>query len=190
MLLTASEYFEEAGEYDEALKCLLMCNEREKARALCTKICDPKRLLKYSTDKNLLIKTYLGCIAKCIKNNLLNKANQLGKELIDIHEDGFTQAVFDALVSLEQGDVSKLGRAFTSLHKSVAKFVDDDTRSFFINVLYDKSKEYNIVQHLFNRKSGSTILQICPNCGGNNMMFNEKEDSFVCQYCGTKITRT
>jgi len=183
LLSTAAEYFEEAKDYNGAVQCLIMCNEQQKARTLCVKICNPSYLKKYLQNKTEIISTYMGCIVKCLNENDLDKARQLSKELLEFYSSDFTEAIFKVINSLEHTNLIELDRALQSIQKSSADFIEDNIRKIFINTLYNKCKEYGVLRDLF---SMHIIPQVCPNCRGT-MKYNEDTGEAICQYCGMKI---
>jgi len=186
LLLTASKYFEEAQDYDGAMKCLVASGEEKKARTLSVKICDPSYFRKHSQNRTEVVQTYMGCIIKCLNENLLGKGTELSKELVDYQKDDYTDGVFLAVNSLQHTNLMDLDRALAKIHKGSTEFLEDDVRSIFVKVLYDKCKEYNIFRELFRRHA---LPEICPRCHGH-MIFHEEFGEAVCQYCGTKIKIT
>lgn len=186
MLLTAARYFEEAQDIDSAIRCLVLGGETKKARTLSVEICDPSYLKKYSQDKSEVVKTYLGCIIKCISENMLGKASFLGKELIDYHGDEFTEAVFIAANSLEHTNMAELDKALVKIQEGRTEIVDEETRKIFINTIHERCKEYNVFKELF---SVHLIPEICPKCHGT-MKYNEVTEESICEYCGAKIKIT
>lgn len=186
LLLTASKYFEEAQDYDNAIKSLVMGAEEKKARTLSVQICNPSYLRKYSQNKPEIVQTFIACIIKCLNENLLGKGTELSKELLTFQKDDFTDGVFLAVNSLQHTNLTDLDRALAKIHKGSTEFLDEDVRRIFINVLYDRCKEYNIFRELFRRHA---MPGICPRCHGH-MIFHEEFGEAICQYCGTKIKLT
>jgi len=186
LLLTAARYFEEAQNYDAAIRCLVLGGETKKARTLSVKLCDPSYLRKHSPDKSEVTKTYMGCIIKCISENMLGKARLLSKELMDYNTDEFTEAVFIAANSLEHTNMAELDKALVKIQEGKTEVIDEETRKIFINTLHEKCKEYDVFQELF---SVHLIPEICPKCHGT-MKYNEVTEESTCQYCGAKIKVT
>jgi len=186
LLLTAARYFEEAEDYDSAVRCLVLGGETKQARTLSVKMCDPSHLKKHSQDKSEVVKTYLGCIIKCISENMFGKARLLSKELIDYHGDEFTEAVFIAANSLEHTNMAELDKALVKIQEGKTEIVDEETRKIFINTIHERCKEYDVFQELF---SAHLIPEICPKCHGT-MKYNEVTEEAICQYCGAKIKIT
>lgn len=186
MLSTASRYFEESQDYDAAIECLILSGETKKARTLSVKLCDPSYLKMHSQDKSEVAKAFLGCIIKCISENMFGKARLLGKELIDYHSDEFTDAVFIAVTSLERTNMAELDKALVKIQEGQTEVIDEETRKIFINTLHEKCKEYDVFQELF---SVHLIPEICPKCHGT-MKYNEDSGESICQYCGAKIKIT
>jgi len=186
LLITASKYFEEAQDYDNAIKCLVVGGEEKRARTLSVKICSPSYLRQHSQNRNEIVQTYMGCIIKCLNKNLLGKATELSKELLDYQKDDFTEGVFLAVNSLQHTNLMDLDRALAKIHKGSTEFLGDDVRAIFVKVLYDRCNEYNIIRELFRMHA---IPEICPHCHGR-MIFHEEFGEAVCQYCGTKIKIT
>ena len=184
--LTASKYFEEALDYDNAIKSLVIGDEEKKARTLSVKICNPSYLRKHSQNRTAIVQTYVGCIIKCLNENLLGKATELSKELLNYQKDDFNDGVFLAVNSLQHTNLMDLDRALAKLHKGSTEFLEEDVRNIFVKVLYDRCKEYNIFRELFRRH---VLPEICPRCHGH-MIFHEEFGEAVCQYCGTKIKIT
>lgn len=183
LLATAARYFEEAQDYDASIECLILSGETKKARALSVKLCDPSYLKMHSQDKSEVVKTYLGCIIKCINENMFGKARPLSKELMDYNSDEFTEAVFIAVNSLEHTNMAELDKALVKIQEGETQVVDEETRKIFINTLHEKCKEYDVFQELF---SVHLIPEICPKCHGT-MKYNEATGESICQYCGAKI---
>ena len=123
LLLTASKYFEEAQDYDNAIKCLVIGGEEKKARTLSVKICSPSYLRQHSQNRNEIVQTYMGCIIKCLNTNLLGKATELSKELLDYQKDDFTEGVFLAVNSLQHTNLMDLDRALAKIHKGSTEFL-------------------------------------------------------------------
>lgn len=186
LLLTATRYFEEANDYDAAIRCLILSGETKRARTLSVKLCDPSHLKKHSQDKSEVAKTYLGCIIKCISENMFGKARLLGKELMDYNSDEFTEAVFIAVNSLERTNMAELDKALVKIQEGKTEVVDEETRKIFINTLHEKCKEYNVFKELF---SVHLIPEICPKCHGT-MKYDDVIGESICQYCGAKIKIT
>jgi len=186
LLLTAARYFEEALDYDAAIRCLIVSGETKKARTLSVKLCDPSYLKKHSQDKSEVAKTYVGCIIKCISENMFGKARLLSRELMDYNSDEFTEAVFIAVNSLEHTNMAELDKALVKIQEGKTEVIDEETRKIFINTLHEKCKEYDVFQELF---SVHLIPEICPKCHGT-MKYDEVTEESVCQYCGAKIKIT
>jgi len=186
LLLTAARYFEEASDYDAAMRCLVLSGETKKARTLSVKLCDPSYLKKHSQNKSEVAKTYLGCIIRCISENMLGKARLLGKELMDYNSDEFTEAVFIAANSLEHTNMAELDKALIKIQEGKTEVINEETRKIFINTLHEKCKEYDVFQELF---SVHLVPEICPKCHGT-MKYNEATEESICQYCGVKIKLT
>jgi hypothetical protein len=186
LLQTAATYFEEAHDYDDAIRCLIFSGETKRARTLSVKLCDPSYMKKYSQDKSEVAKTYMGCIIKCISENMLGKANLLSKELMDYNSDEFTEAVFIAVNSLEHTNMAELDRALIKIQDGETEVIDEETRKIFINTLHEKCKEYDVFHELF---SVHLIPEICPQCHGT-MKYNEATGESTCEYCGAKIKIT
>jgi len=186
LLLTAARYFEEAQDYDSAIQCLILGEETKRARTLSVKLCDPSYLREHSKDKSEVVKTYLGCIIKCISENMLGKARLLSKELMDYNSDEFTEAVFIAANSLEHTNMAELDKALVKIQEGETEVVDEETRKIFINTIHGKCREYDVFQELF---SVHLIPEICPKCHGT-MEYDETTGESHCQYCGAKIKIT
>ena len=186
LLLTASKYFEEAQDYDNAIKSLVIGEEEKKARTLSVKICNPSYLREHSQNRTEIVQTYMACIIKCMNENLLGKATELSKELLNYQKDDFNDGVCLAVNSLQHTNLMDLDRALAKIHKGSTEFLEEDVRRIFIKVLYDRCKEYNIFRELFRRH---VMPEICPRCHGH-MVFHEEFGEAVCQYCGTKIKIT
>lgn len=186
MLLTAARYFEEAGDYDNAIQCLVLSGQAKKARTLSVKLCDPSYIKKYSQDKSEVAKTYLGCIIKCISENMFGNAKLLSREMMDYNNDEFTEAVFIAASSLEHTNMTELDRALVKLQEGRTEVVDEESRKIFINTIHEKCKEYNVFKELF---SSHLFPEICPECHGT-MKYDELTGESVCQYCGARIKLT
>lgn len=186
LLLTAADYFNEAKDYDNAVRCLIMGNEQRKARALCVKVCNPVYMKKHSNDKNEIMSTYMACIIKCINENMLGKARQLSKELKEYHGNNFTNAAYMAINGLEHSNLMKLDKALVEVYESEAEFIEDDIRKVFINTLHNRCREYGIFRNLFTMHA---VPEVCSHCGGI-MNFDEEAGEAVCQYCGSKIKIT
>jgi hypothetical protein len=186
LLVTAARYFEEALDYDAAIRCLVLGGETRKARNLSVKLCDLSYLKKHSQDKSEVAKTYLGCIIKCISENMLGKARLLSKELMNYNSDEFTEAVFIASNSLEHTNMAELDKALVKIQEGRTEVIDEETRKIFINTIHEKCKEYDVFQELF---SAHLIPEICPKCHGT-MKYNDATEEAICQYCGTKIKIT
>ena len=186
LLQTAATYFEEAHYYDDAIRCLISSGETKRARTLSVKLCDPSYMKKYSQDKSEVAKTYMGCIIKCISENMLGKANLLSKEQMDYNSDEFTEAVFIAVNSLEHTNMAELDRALIKIQDGETEVIDEETRKIFINTLHEKCKEYDVFHELF---SVHLIPEICPQCHGT-MKHNEATGESICEYCGAKIKIT
>lgn len=186
LLLTASRYFEEANDYDATVRCLILSGETKKARTLSVRLCDPSYLKKHSQDKDEVTKTYVGCIIKCISENMLGKARLLSKELMEYHSDEFTEAVFIAANSLEHTNMAELDKALVKIQEGKTEVVDEETQKAFINTIHEKCKEYNVFKELF---SVHLIPEICPKCHGT-MKYDDLSGETVCQYCGAKIKIT
>jgi len=184
--VTASKYFEEAQDYESAIKCLVMGGEEKGARTLSVKLYNPSYFRKYSQNKTETVQTYMGCIIRCLNENLLGKATELSKELLDYQKDEFTEGVFLAVNGLQHTNLMDLDRAFAKIHKGDTEFLGEDVRRIFVKVLYDRCKEYDIFRELFRRHA---IPEVCPRCHGQ-MIFHEEFGEAVCQYCGTKIKIT
>jgi len=180
---TAARYFEEAQDYDAAIECLMLSGETKKARTLSVKLCDPSYLKQHSQDKSEVAKTYLGCIIKCINENMFGKAKLLSKELMDYNNDEFTGAVFIAANSLEHTNMAELDKALVKIQESRTDVIDEEARKIFINTIHEKCKEYDVFQELF---SAHLIPEICPKCQGI-MKYDEITEESICQYCGAKI---
>lgn len=183
MLLTAARYFEEAGDNDNAIQCLILSGEVKKARTLSVKLCDPSYIKKYSQDKSEVAKTYLGSIIKCISENMFGKAKLLSREMMDFCNDEFTEAVFIATSSLEHTNMAELDKALVKLQEGRTEVVDEESRKIFINTIHEKCKEYNVFKELF---SVHLFPEICPECHGT-MKYDELTGESVCQYCGARI---
>ena len=186
LFLTSSRYFEEAQDYDNAIKSLVLSGEEKRARTLSIKICNPLYIKKYSQNASEIVHTYIGCIIKCLSEELLGKASELSKDLLDYKKDEFIEGVFLAVNSLFLTNTADLDRALVKIQKGRTHFLTDQVRQIFIKIIYKRCKEYNIMQELFKRH---TIPQICPRCHGQ-MLFHEDFGEAVCQYCGTKIKNT
>lgn len=186
LLLTASRYFEEALDYDTAIRCLIISGEAKKARTLSVALGNPSYLKKYSQDKSEVAKTYLGCIIKCINENIFGKARLLSKELVDYNNDEFTEAVFFASNSLERTNMAELDKALVKIQEGKTEVIDEETRKIFINTLHEKCKEYNVFKELF---AVHQIPEICPKCHGT-MKYDDVTGESICQYCGAKIKIT
>jgi len=186
LLATAAGYFEEAQDYDASIECLILSGETKRARTLSVKLCDPSFLKMHSQDKSEVVKTYLGCIIKCVNENLFGKARLLSKELMDYNSDEFTEAVFIAVNSLEHTNMAELDKALIKIQEGETKAADEETRKIVINTLHEKCKEYDVFQELF---SIHLIPEICPECHGI-MKYNEVSGESICQYCGAKIKIT
>jgi len=186
LLETASKYFEEAQDFDNAIKCLVTGGEEKKARTLSVKICDPSYFRKHSQNKTEIVQTYMGCIIKCLNETFLGKATELSKELLGYQKDDFTEGVFLAVNGLQHTNLMDLDRALAKIHRGITEFLGEDVRRIFVKVLYDKCREYDIFRELFRRHA---IPEICPKCHGH-MIFHEEFGEAVCQYCGTKIKIT
>jgi len=186
LLLTAARYFEEALDYDDAIRCLVLGGETKKARTLSVKLCDPSYFRKHSQDKSEVVKTYLGCIMKCISENMFGKAGLLSKEQMDYNNDEFAEAVFIAANSLEHTNMAELDKALIKIQEGRTEVVDEETRKIFINTLHEKCKEYNVFKELF---SVHLLPEICPECHGT-MKYDDVTGESICQYCGAKIKIT
>jgi len=186
LLSTAARYFEEALDYDAAIRCLVLSGETKRARTLSVKLCDPSHLKKHSQDKSEIVKTYLGCIIKCINENMFGKARLLSKELMDCNSDEFTEAVFIATSSLEHTNMAELDKALVKIQEGKTEIIDEKTRKIFISTLHEKCKEYDVFQELF---AVHLVPEICPKCHGT-MKYDEIIGESVCQYCGAKIKIT
>lgn len=186
LLLTAARYFEEAHDYNAAIQCLILGGETKRARTLSVRLCDPSYLKKHSQDKSEVAKTYLGCIIKCISENMFGKARLLSKELMDYHSDEFTEAVFIAANSLERTNMAELDRALIKIQEGKTEVIDEETRKIFINTIHEKCKEYDVFKELF---SVHLIPEICPKCHGT-MKYDEVTGESICEYCGAKIKIT
>jgi len=186
LLQTAARYFEEAGDYDAAVQCLILSGDTKKARTLSVKLCDPTYLKEYAQEKDEVVKTYIGCIIKCVNENMLGKARILSKELLDYHTDEFTEAVFITTNSLEHTNMAELDKALVKIQEGQTEVVDEETRKIFINTVHEKCKEYDVFQELF---SVHQIPEICPQCHGT-MKYEYMTGESICQYCGTKIKIT
>ncbi len=186
LLLTAARYFEEAHDYDAAIQCQILGGETKRARTLSVRLCDPSYLKKHSQDKSEVAKTYLGCIIKCISENMFGKARLLSKELMDYHSDEFTEAVFIAANSLERTNMAELDRALIKIQEGKTEVIDEETRKIFINTIHEKCKEYDVFKELF---SVHLIPEICPKCHGT-MKYDEVTGESICEYCGAKIKIT
>jgi len=183
LLSTAARYFEEAQDYDAAIECLILSGETKRARTLSVKLCDPSYLKMHSQDKSEVVKTFLGCIIRCISENMFGKARLLSKELMDYNSDEFTEAVFIAVNSLEHTNMAELDKALIKIQEGETEVVDEETRKIFINTLHEKCKEYDVFQELF---SVHLIPEICPKCHGT-MKYDDVAGESICQYCGAKI---
>jgi ATP/maltotriose-dependent transcriptional regulator MalT len=186
LLLTAARYFEEAGDYDAAIRCLILSGETKKARTLSVRLCDPSYLKKHSQDRNEVVKAYIGCIMKCFNENMLGKATLLSKGLMDYNSDEFTEAVFIAANGLEHTNMAELDKALVKIQEGKTEVVDEETRKIFINTLHEKCKEYDVFHELF---SVHLLPEICPQCHGT-MNYDENTGESICQYCGAKIKIT
>jgi hypothetical protein len=186
LLSTAARYFEEAQDYDAAIECLILSGETKKARTLSVKLCDPSYLKLHSRDKSEVAKAYLGCIIKCISENMFGKARLLSKELMDYNSDEFTEAVFIATNSLERTNMAELDKALVKIQEGPTEVIDEETRKIFINTLHAKCKEYDVFKELF---SVHLIPEICPKCHGT-MKYDEATGESVCEYCGARIKIT
>lgn len=186
LLLTAARYFEEAHDYDAAIQCQILGGETKRARTLSVRLCDPSYLKKHSQDKSEVAKTYVGCIIRCISENMFGKARLLSKELMDYHSDEFTEAVFIAANSLEHTNMAELDRALIKIQEGRTEVIDEETRKIFINTIHEKCKEYDVFKELF---SVHLIPEICPKCHGT-MKYDEVTGESICEYCGAKIKIT
>jgi len=186
LLLTAARYFEEAFDYDTTIRCLIISGEAKKARTLSVRLCDPSYLRKHSQDKGAVAKTYLGCIIKCINENIFGKARLLSKELMEYNSDEFTEAVFFAANSLERTNMAELDKALVKIQEGKTEVIDEETRKIFINTLHEKCREYNVFKELF---SVHLIPEVCPKCHGT-MKYDDVAGESICQYCGAKIKIT
>ena len=108
LLVTASNHFEEAQDYDNAIKCLVEGGEEKKARTLSVKVYNPSYFRKYSQNKTEVVRTYMGCIIKCLNENLLGKAAELSKELLDYQKDDFNEGVFLSVNGLQHTNLMDL----------------------------------------------------------------------------------
>ena len=186
LLSTAARYFEEAQDYDAAIECLILSGETKKARTLSVKLCDPSYLKKHSKDTSEVAKTYMGCIIKCISENMFGKARLLSRELMEYNSDEFTEAVFIAANSLEHTNMAELDKALVKIQEGKTEIIDEKTRKIFISTLHEKCKEYDVFQELF---AVHLVPEICPKCHGT-MKYDEIIGESVCQYCGAKIKIT